>query len=280
MTISLSNLVKQYWVMASSNNARIINSNNKVEEKLKKLQEAKLREEYEKRRLENGDMVEGGDGFVEGLLTEQVQEELPPSPEEILEEARQEAVRIIREAKENADVITEDALKEADALMEEKKLQGYSEGFAKGESELVEAREKLNREIEIRRDELEQEYQDRFATMESDLVEAIILVFNKVFHIQFQDKKEIMLHLVKNTLKNVEVGKVFRIHVSDNNYKFMDTHLSDIRERIGNDVEVEIINDANLGSEDCQIETSFGVFDCGIDMELNNLVKDIRSLCS
>ena len=27
-------------------------------------------------------------------------------------------------------------------------------------------------------------------------------------------------------------------------------------------------------------ETSFGVFDCGIDMELNNLVKDIRSLCS
>ena len=79
---------------------------------------------------------------------------------------------------------------------------------------------------------------------------------------------------------NVEVGKEFRIHVSQNNYKFINAHLDDVRERVGNDVEIEVVNDAMLDSSDCQIETSFGVFDCGIDMELSNLVKDIRSLCS
>jgi flagellar biosynthesis/type III secretory pathway protein FliH len=28
----------------------------------------------------------------------------------------------------------------------------------------------------------------------------------------------------------------------------------------------------------CQIETPFGVFDCGVDTELASLLKDIRSL--
>ena len=57
-------------------------------------------------------------------------------------------------------------------------------------------------------------------------------------------------------------------------------HLDEIQERIGNDIDIEVVNDANLDTSGCFIETSFGVFDCGIDMELNNLVKDIRSLCS
>lgn len=51
-------------------------------------------------------------------------------------------------------------------------------------------------------------------------------------------------------------------------------------DEIGNDIDIEVVNDANLDTSGCFIETSFGVFDCGIDMELNNLVKDIRSLCS
>ena len=89
-----------------------------------------------------------------------------------------------------------------------------------------------------------------------------------------------MFHLVENTMSNIEVGKEFRIHVAHSNYKFMMSHLAEIQERIGNDIDIEVVNDANLDTSGCFIETSFGVFDCGIDMELNNLVKDIRSLCS
>ena len=48
----------------------------------------------------------------------------------------------------------------------------------------------------------------------------------------------------------------------------------------GNDVDIEVVNDMTLGAEDCIIETESGVFNCGIDMELSNLEKDIRSLCS
>ena len=101
-----------------------------------------------------------------------------------------------------------------------------------------------------------------------------------MFHIQFDDKKDILLHLVKNTISNIEVGREFRIHVAHSNYKFMISHIDEIRERIGNDIDIEVVNDANLDASGCQIETSFGVFDCGIDMELNNLINDIKSLCS
>lgn len=275
----MSNLVKQYCVYTSNSNTRIINSNQRVEEKLRKIEETRRRQEMAEHMEGDAENAASGE-FVEGLNANYVEEIPEVSPDEVISEAKDEAERIINEAKQKADSIMEDAIRQADELIENKKKQGYEDGFAKGQEELIQIREEVNANALAMEQKLEQEYKDKFDTMESDLIEAIIQVFNKVFDIQFDDKKEIMLHLVKNTLKNVEVGRVFRIHVSDNNYKFMETHLYDIRQRIGNDVEVEIVNDANLGAEDCQIETSFGVFDCGIDMELNNLVKDIRSLCS
>ena len=77
--------------------------------------------------------------------------------------------------------------------------------------------------------------------LESDLIDAIIQVFNKVFKIQFDDKKDILFHLVENTMSNIEVGKEFRIHVAYSNYKFMMSHLDEIQERIGNDIDIEVV---------------------------------------
>ena len=47
----------------------------------------------------------------------------------------------------------------------------------------------------------------------------------------------------------------------------------------GNDVVIDVINDMTLTDGACIIETETGVFDCGVDMVLSNLEKDIRSLC-
>ena len=46
------------------------------------------------------------------------------------------------------------------------------------------------------------------------------------------------------------------------------------------DIEIEIVNDSRMSESDCQLETNFGIFDCGIDMEMANLEKAIRSLCN
>ena len=154
----------------------------------------------------------------------------------------------------------------------------FSEGL--NADVVIEQKADIERELAEKKASLEDEYTKYSDELESDLVEAIIRVFDKVFHIQFGKSKEILLHLVKNTISKVEVGREFRIHVAHTNYKFMLSHLDEIKERIGNDIDIEVVNDANLEASDCQIETSFGVFDCGIDMELNNLVNDIKALCS
>lgn len=293
----MSNLVKQYFVSEVDKSVRVIDSNVKLEAKFKEMNLAKetiskyfpsfddkenneenfsLREEGNNEQdldSENALALESDDAYE----PEQYEE---PNFTELIEEANENARAIIADAQEKADLILEDAHIKASQIYEEKKQQGYTDGMQESEQEIQSAKQKYEKEYLDLKTKLEQDFAIRNDTLESDLIDAIIMVFNNVFHIQFDDKKEILLYLVKNTISKVEVGKEFRVHVAQNNYKFMLSRIEEIRERIGNDVEIEIVNDANLESADCQIETSFGVFDCGIDMELANLVKDIRSLCS
>ena len=180
-----------------------------------------------------------------------------------------EASRLLDEAKQRAQILYAD-----------NKSKGYEDGLAECQREFDEKEISLRQELSDKESSLKSKYDAYSKELESDLIDAIIQVFNKVFKIQFDDKKDILFHLVENTMSNIEVGKEFRIHVAYSNYKFMMSHLDEIQERIGNDIDIEVVNDANLDTSGCFIETSFGVFDCGIDMELNNLVKDIRSLCS
>ena len=57
-----------------------------------------------------------------------------------------------------------------------------------------------------------------------------------------------------------------------------DEFSDEIREIVGQKVAIEFVHDAKLKDDQCKIETSFGVFDCGIDTQLDNLLKDIKSL--
>ena len=159
-------------------------------------------------------------------------------------------------------------------------MEGYNEGSAKLWTEVADEKARMPEELVELKHQLKDEYNTKMENMESDIVDAMIKVFRHVFDIQFDNKKQILLYLIHNTLMNVEVGKEFHIRVSSSNYKFIESRIGDIKEKIGNDIEVEIVNDMTLGPEDCIIETESGVFNCGIDMELSNLEKDIRSLCN
>lgn len=219
--------------------------------------------------------------FSEGLNADVIAEQNADiEKEKLLENARLEADKIINDAKAEADRLMDEAKQRAQILYADNKSKGYADGLDEQQNEFEQKKTDLEKELAEKKASLEDEYNKYSDELESDLVEAIIKVFDKVFHIQFGKSKEILLHLVKNTISKVEVGREFRIHVAHTNYKFMLSHLDEIKERIGNDIDIEVVNDANLETSDCQIETSFGVFDCGIDMELNNLVNDIKALCS
>ena len=58
--------------------------------------------------------------------------------------------------------------------------------------------------------------------MEKDLVDVILEVFNKVFHIQFDHKKHILMYLIDDAILNIEGDKKFRIKVANSNVMFLE----------------------------------------------------------
>ncbi len=268
----MSNILKQYSVTNENKEVRVINNNSSIKKLVFEAFNTVPKEEPS---------VETFEEFDEGMDADIISQiDVETEKEKLLLEAQHKAEEIIKDARVQADRLLDEAKQRAQILYADNKTKGYEDGLAQKEAEFKGRRESLDNQYNKRKAALEKEYLEYTQALESDLIDAIILVFDKVFHIQFDEKKDILLHLVKNTISNIEVGRDFRIHVAHSNYKFMISHIDEIRERIGNDIDIEVVNDANLDSSGCQIETSFGVFDCGVDMELNNLVNDIKSLCS
>ena len=273
--ISLSNLLKQCFVVSQQDGKRIINADERYVNKSVPINTPE--------QVYQEDMVPGSeeilDGFLAGLNAEEVYAEPEIAPEDLLAQARAEAEAIVAAAQAEAIRISDDARLEAEKLFEKSKLEGYNEGSSKLRAEVADEKARMQEELIELKHQLKDEHMKKMEVVESDIIDAVIKVFRHVFNIQFDNKKQILLYLVHNTLMNVEVGKEFHIRVSSANYKFFESRIGDIKEKIGNDIDIEIVNDMTLGAEDCIIETESGVFNCGIDMELANLEKDIRSLC-
>ena len=285
----MSNILKQYRVAGEDKNVRVINSNSMI----KQIFADSISHPADSYTGISSDAQSSlgitkslspdtqESGFNDGINASVVTEiDASAEKERLLEEAKLEADSILDKAKAEASRLLDEAKQRAQILYADNKSKGYEDGLAECQREFDEKEISLRQELSDKESALKSKYDAYSKELESDLIDAIIQVFNKVFKIQFDDKKDILFHLVENTMSNIEVGNEFRIHVAHSNYKFMMSHLAEIQERIGNDIDIEVVNDANLDTSGCFIETSFGVFDCGIDMELNNLVKDIRSLCS
>ena len=275
--ISLSNLLKQHYVINFETEKRVINSEQKYNEK----HSASATNVYhvaDMETAENGS-EEVLDNFLAGLEVEEVITEPQITPGELLEQAQLEADAILAAARAEALKITDDAQREAALLLERKKTEGYQAGASQLEAELGAEKNRVQQELQDLKQSLQQEHDSKLATMESDVVHALIPVFNKVFGIQFDNKKDILLHLIHNTLMNESDSKQYRIRVSSDNFKYMESCLEDIKEKVGKDVSLEVISDMTLNDEACLIETESGVFDCGMDTQMNNLIKDIQSLC-
>ncbi len=286
----MSNLLKQYYVVSSSEEKRVINYNAMAEEKIRSQLAEKQPAAKEADAPEpepDGDPGEAE--FTAGIAAAAVQVAPQPDPgeiaQQIIAEARGQAERICGEADERARRILEDAQNQARLICEEQREIGYREGAQAREDELARQQQQLDtdrrvheEDINRRSQELEADYRERQERMETDIIDALIPVFEKVFRIQFGDKREILLALAQNVLSNVELGSRLRIRANEADTAMLKEHSSEIRRQVGAEVSLELIQDAGMADGQCQIETSYGVFDCGIGTHFENLIKDIRSL--
>lgn len=271
----MSNLLKQCYVVNSGTGTRIINSNERVWQRLQEI--GKDADTEASRQTENGQEGTVSE-FAEGIEAQPVRVDTEAIRQEIIDKASAEADEILSTAKEDAQRIRTDAEQQAEALLEETKKQGYEEGAKVREAELNQQHEEAMASIQEQKAQLQEQYETKLSTMEADIVDAVIQVFDKVFRIQFEDKRELLLHLVNGTLMDIDSGDKIRIHTNRDDEAMLKEHLSQMQEIVGNDVSIEFVKDNKLSDGQCKIETPYGMVDCGIDTQLSALLKDIRSL--
>ncbi len=239
---------------------------------------------------ESADMTEGEfsgeDDLSEEMPTEPVQpvsyEPPPELLEQALEEAREqgraEAERMIAEANEQAQSIINDAQSQAQAIHFNAEKEGREEGFQQGTAQAMANLEGEKQKLRQREEDLRNAYLAKEEGMEKELVEVISRVLEKVFLVKFADDRDVIYHLIDGALSNAEGSKQLQIKVNEANGEHIREKLAAFQEKLGADVQLDLIIDPLMGDEECLIETDGGMFDCGLDTELRNLMKKIRML--
>ena len=265
----MSNLLKQCYVVSSGTGTRIINSNDGVRQKLKELQQEQAPETVQAPAEDGQEKAPAG--FSQGIQAETLQIDVEALRREALEKAAVEADEITSTAKEEAE-------EKARNLYEEQKKLGYEEGARRREEELNKEHEETMESLHAQKKQLEEQYHEKMSVMEKDIVDAVIQVFDKVFKIQFEDKRELLLQLVNGALLDIDPGDKIRIHTNRSDEETLKEHLAQMQDIVGKDVAIEFVKDNKLSDGQCKIETPYGVVDCGVDTQLSALLKDIRSL--
>ena len=267
VTKSLSNLLKSRNIVCDGKGKKVIDYNELISEKIYKIQEAIAKEHRETSEYE---LVDGIDAeSVERLLTEVDETDrhnmLQNKADDIISLANEDAKVIIERAKQESDLIRTDS---ATVGWQE----GYEEGKKQAEIEIL----KLKKEIEDERVQMEIEYNDSVQQIEPMLVNAILTVFERVTHVLAEDKKDLVLHLVNDVLSKTEISKEFLIRVSNADYKFMLDNRDRITGVVSKKVQIEIIEDPTFKKGQCMIESDSGIYDCSLDIQLDNLINAIK----
>ncbi len=221
---------------------------------------------------EEGNVVDAAPAAEEEDETPSLTSEL------LLEEAQEQAEKIKHEARFAADMILEEARDQAEALKRHYKEEGKKTGYQEGLGQAMQEFDGKKAELEAENQRIREEYEKKRDALESEIVTGVCDVLEKFFCVQFGDSKELLLHLVDNCLLNIENSKEFLIKVNDEGYSFLQENKALLQEKVGSDVVLDIVRDPVLPEGGCIIETDGGVFDCGLDTQMRNLIKDLRSL--
>ena len=281
-------LYKAGWVRVDGEEKCVIDSNNLVAERI---------EAWENLRRANAaaapdfDEEDGGESpeFVSGLEGEALDALFADGSGNVikagdaagpdLEEIEAQAQSMLAEAQFKVNGMLEDARRESDILranaVEEGRRQGYDEGYAQGMAEA----DVMKQELAGRKRQLETEFDELLEDLEPRFVNTITDIYSHIFGVDLMDNRDILVHLIDSTLRKVESSRTFIVHVSAEDYPYVNMQKQALVEgAVAGRGLIEIIEDIALAKGDCLIETDGGIFDCGVGTQLEELTKKLRVL--
>ena len=279
-----STLIKSYTINYAEEKEkkgkRVIDSNLAVSERIRELSE----------RLEAEPEEDFADEFTEGLDAAQVdalltdQDELAEenakneAAQKLIDDANAEAQQIIEDANTEAERIIAEANTKAEEIFAEAREKGFAEGNEAGYAEGMEKAAEKEREIEQKSVELDRQFEEKVAQLEPKFVDTLTGIYSHVLGIDLTGRSETVLHLLQDTIRNIDGTKSYLVHVSGDDHEYVSEHKDELAEGLGASAVVEIISDVTLTAGNCFIETDGGIFDCSLGTELDLLKKELRVL--
>lgn len=295
-------VLKSGWVIVNPQDTRIIDSNARAEAKLKEIALELARQ--------CGEEPEFIEGFTQGINAVDVSELVRDDDGNIIgyesdgfssqeQEAPQESAYAYEELIEQAQTEVEEMKKQAAAeiatmregAFEEAKSSGYQEGFERGKQEgfeqghkdgldsIAKQREQMVEEMNQKIAEIEEDYEKKLKEMEPKFVETLTGIYEHIFHVSLRNSRELVVYLIQNTMKNIEGGSTYLVHVSKEDFPFVSMQKRELIKNTNINIDnVELLEDATLGKNECMIETGNGVFDCSLGTQLEALNEELRLL--
>ena len=287
VTRSLSNVIKAYNIRYTENKKEI-DMNQRAEEfqrlYIENLPKFKEIEDIPEQEVQEAYFLADDSGMVFPQTEEEIAQFCENAKQKLqnelqkLKEAAEEECRLLRmEAEEECKKMVSDSAKateeEKQHVLAEAQKSGYEEGRLRAEQEAEALRQELVRKIE----EQEADYTNRINELEPDIVELIVGMVHNLTGVLLEERREIILHLIRHSLLGVENSNSFILRVAKEDYEFLNSQKQELLNELqGN--KIEIVIDPMLKTSQCTIETDTRIIDCSLDVQLKNLTSDLKML--
>jgi len=286
-----SNLFKAYYLNRNTENVRIINSNEMIAQKLESIG---LSMPVVNAEMETSDGFEPVDLYADspvldpaavlsgeydpeemlyegGTLPEMMPEEPVyegPTPEEL-----------IAQAKEEIEIMRANAMTELDALRFNTIETAHAHGYEEGRKEAMRELEAARQELEQERMQLHAMYEQQIDELEPMFVRTLTGIYEKVFECGLDNQQEIIVNLLRNTMKKLDGCKNFLVHVSSADYLYVKEHKNELLSDSSQEgTVIDVVEDSMMRENECTIETMNGIYDCGLGTQLCELRKRLTLL--
>ena len=162
----------------------------------------------------------------------------------------------------------------------EEGAEGISHIIKAQSDETARREEEAQQLLQEARDEAERiRHQQQIDKLEPEFIDTLTGNYEHIFPVDLQNYRERLVFLIGSALRKAEGGRDFIVHVSSEDYPYVSMQKKQLMAGVGAPgAVVEIIEDAAVGRNECLIETNNGIFDCGLETELQELAKKLKLL--
>ncbi len=195
-----------------------------------------------------------------------------------LKEANIKSEDIISKANEKAELIIQNAYERANSIIEEHKQKGYEEGYNNGYQEGKKNSDVLITEANEIKSKYLQERSRVLNSIESDVINLVIEICEKILSKNLQDDEENILSIVLKGLDSLNNSDSITVIVSEDDFNIVEMS-KDRLLSMGSLIEnIKIKKDVKMEKGDCVIETTNGSVDVGLKTQLEELESVLINL--